>query len=222
MKTWLVTGANRGIGAALVQQLAARGERVFAVSRGARAEAKAQENVTYLDGVELTAAADLEALARRLEGERLDVLLHNAGLLIPDGLGAVDAEAVRAQFEINALAPLLLTQALSAQLHAGARIAIVTSRMGSVADNTSGAFYGYRMSKAAVNMAARSLTLDLKGRGIAVGLFHPGYVRTGMTGGNGEIEPEVSARGLLQHIDALTLSNTGGFWHATQGTPLPW
>jgi len=222
MKTWLVTGANRGIGAALVQQLAARGERVFAVSRGARAEAKAQENVTDLDGVELTAAADLKALARRLEGERLDVLLHNAGLLIPDGLGAVDAEAVRAQFEINALAPLLLTQALSAQLHAGARIAIVTSRMGSIADNTSGAFYGYRMSKAAVNMAARSLTLDLKGRGIAVGLFHPGYVRTGMTGGNGEIEPEVSARGLLQHIDALTLSNTGGFWHATQGTPLPW
>jgi NAD(P)-dependent dehydrogenase (short-subunit alcohol dehydrogenase family) len=93
--------------------------------------------------------------------------------------------------------------------------------MGSLADNTSGGMYGYRMSKAAVNMAAVSLAHDLKGRGIAVGVLHPGFVRTGMTAGNGNVDPVDSARDLLARFDELDLSRTGTFRHAN-GEPLPW
>jgi len=106
-------------------------------------------------------------------------------------------------------------------LGSGSKIAIITSRMGSVADNTSGSMYGYRMSKAAVNMAGVSLARDLKGRGIAVALLHPGYVRTDMTGGNGFIDAPEAASGLIARIDELSLETSGGFWHSN-GDPLPW
>jgi NAD(P)-dependent dehydrogenase (short-subunit alcohol dehydrogenase family) len=114
-----------------------------------------------------------------------------------------------------------VTQALLGNLQPGAKIGIVTSRMGSVGDNTSGSYYGYRMSKAAVNAAGKSLAMDLKERGIAVALLHPGYVRTEMVGGGGDVEPEQAAAGLIARLDELTLDTTGGFWHAN-GEALPW
>lgn len=93
--------------------------------------------------------------------------------------------------------------------------------MGSIGDNGSGGHYGYRMSKAALNMAGVSLAHDLRPRGIAVAILHPGYVRTDMTGGGGHIDPPEAARGLLQRLDELTLESTGSFWHAN-GERLPW
>ena len=93
--------------------------------------------------------------------------------------------------------------------------------MGSVADNTSGGMYGYRMSKSAANMLGQSLSVDLKPMGVAVAILHPGYVRTGMTGGRGYIEPEESAEGLIARIQELTVETSGGFWH-TNGEDLPW
>ena len=106
-------------------------------------------------------------------------------------------------------------------LHQGAKIALMTSRMGSIGDNGSGGHYGYRMSKAALNAMGMSLARDLKSRGIAIAILHPGYVRTDMTDGAGNVEPADAARMLIARIDGLGLENTGTFWHAN-GERLPW
>ena len=124
------------------------------------------------------------------------------------------------QFRVNTLGPLRITHALLDNLGKGSKVVIITSRMGSVADNTSGGYYGYRVSKAGVNMIGMSLRHDLEPRGIAVALLHPGMVATGMTGGQG-IDVQQSAAGLIQRIDELDMSNSGSFWHA-EGYALPW
>ena len=215
----LLTGANRGIGLELARQLHARGDHVVAVVR-TLSPALAEVGVKVIDGIDLT-ADDLGGLSDALGDARFDVLINNAGLLHNDGLEPLDLAAIRQQFEVNALGPLKVTHAVLPRLAPGARVAHITSRMGSLADNTSGGHYGYRMSKAALNMAARSMQHDLAGRGIAVGLYHPGFVRTEMTGGRGMLETSESAQGLLGLIDALTLAESGGFWHVN-GERLPW
>jgi NAD(P)-dependent dehydrogenase (short-subunit alcohol dehydrogenase family) len=149
-------------------------------------------------------------------------LINNAGILVwGDKLGALNVPGIRKQFEVNALGPLLVTDALRGNLKAGAKVAFITSRMGSIDDNTSGGAYGYRMSKAALNMAAKSLAVDLREQGVCVAILHPGMVKTDMVGSHGQVEPDDAARGLLQRIDALSLETSGGFWHAN-GERLPW
>jgi NAD(P)-dependent dehydrogenase (short-subunit alcohol dehydrogenase family) len=163
----------------------------------------------------------MEALAARLKDTPIDGLVCNAGLLSDEGLDDLDEEAVRRQFEVNAMGPLRTVRALKGNLMRGAKVALITSRMGSIADNTSGGYYAYRMSKAALNAAGVSMARDLAPAGIAVGLFHPGFVKTDMTGNNGDIDAAGAARGLVARLDALTLENTGGFWHR-DGSRLPW
>jgi NAD(P)-dependent dehydrogenase (short-subunit alcohol dehydrogenase family) len=220
MSIAVVTGANRGIGLELGRQLKARGTRVVAVCRERSAEVDAL-GVEVESGYELTDPAARSRLAGRLATEDIDLLIQNAGVLVGDTLEDVDPDNVRAQFEVNALAPLFLTHALAPRLRAGAKVALITSRMGSIGDNGSGGYYGYRMSKAALNAAGVSLARDLKPRGIAVVILHPGSVRTGMTGGRGAIEAHGSAAGLLQRIDELRLETTGRFLHQN-GDALPW
>jgi NAD(P)-dependent dehydrogenase (short-subunit alcohol dehydrogenase family) len=174
--------------------------------------------------VDVTDDAALAALAQRLGDTRLDAVWLNAGILARESLGEIDAagfDSLRQQFEVNALGPLRVAQALLGHLAAGAKLAITTSRMGSVADNDSGGFYGYRASKAAVNAIGKSLAVDLKPRGVAVFLMHPGYVATDMVGGSGDIRPEQAAERLIARLDALTLEKTGSFWHSN-GSELPW
>ena len=130
-------------------------------------------------------------------------------------------DRIERQFRVNALGPLLTVHAFAETLASGAKVALITSRMGSMADNTSGGSYGYRMSKAALNAAGRSLANDLASRGIAVGLLHPGYVRTDMTGGRGDVEPAEAAARLVERIDDLSTANSGTFRHAN-GEELPW
>ena len=217
----LVTGANRGIGLEFCRQLQARGDRVLAVCREPSPELEAL-GVRLEPGIELTDAASRAELVERLQGLELDLVILNAGILQSMGLADLDVESVRQQFEVNALAPLLLTRDLMPRMSHGARLILMTSRMGSIDDNGSGGSYGYRMSKVVLNMAGRSLSIDLKPFGIAVALLHPGLVRTRMTRFNPSgITPEQSVRGLLQRIDALTLDTSGGFWHAN-GQLLPW
>lgn len=217
----VVTGANRGIGLALTRELSQRGYQVLAACRKPTPALSALA-VEVAAGVDVTEAAGIERLAAAVGDRNIDLLINNAGILRwGDQLDALDVDGIRSQFEVNALGPLLVTAKLRARLQQGAKVALITSRMGSIDDNTSGGFYGYRMSKAALNMAGKSLAEDLKRQGVAVAILHPGMVKTDMVGDHGQIEPEQAALGLLARIDALTLATTGGFWHAN-GERLPW
>ncbi|MEZ4226188.1 MAG: SDR family oxidoreductase [Polyangiaceae bacterium] len=216
----IVTGANRGIGLELAKQLVARGNEVVAICRHSSSALEAL-GIRIEANVDLTNGDDIAALRDRLLGQSVDLLINNAGLLRPDGISDVQADAVLEQFATNALGPLRITQALLPLMHPGSKIALVTSRMGSMEDNGSGGYYGYRMSKAALNAFGKSLSLDLAPRQIAVVILHPGFVRTAMTGQNGMIDPDEAARGLLARIDDLELSTTGRFVHMN-GDPLPW
>jgi NAD(P)-dependent dehydrogenase (short-subunit alcohol dehydrogenase family) len=217
----IVTGANRGIGLALVAELKKRGDTVLAACRKSSPELSAL-GVEVVEGVDVATDEGVKKLAAAVGDRSVDLLINNAGILIWSSvLGDLDLDGIRKQFEVNALGPLRVTDALRERLGKGSKVALITSRMGSIDDNSSGGRYGYRMSKAALNMAGKSLAVDLRGRGVAVAILHPGMVKTEMIGGHGEIEPEQAARGLLSRIDELTLENTGGFWHQN-GQKLPW
>ena len=216
----VVTGANRGIGLELARQLKARGASVVAVCRKSSPELDAL-GVRVEAGIDVTEPTAAARLAARFAADDIDLLIQNAGMLAADSLEDVDLDRLRAQFELNAVAPLMLTRALAARLHKGSKVALITSRMGSIADNGSGGYYGYRMSKAALNAAGVSLAHDLKPRGIAVVMLHPGSVRTEMTRGHGMIDADEAVRGLLQRIDELGLQTSGRFLHQN-GEALPW
>jgi NAD(P)-dependent dehydrogenase (short-subunit alcohol dehydrogenase family) len=222
MKTALITGANRGIGLELARQLKAGGYHVIAACRQSSAELKALD-VQVEEGVDVTSGESLRALAGRLGNVRIDLLINNAGYLKGSSLAGIEQELDdwRAQYEINSLAPLRVSSALADHLNDGGKLVIITSRMGSMADNTSGGQYAYRMSKAAVNAAGISLAHEMKDRGIAVGLLHPGYVRTGMTGNTGHVDADEAAAMLIERIEELDMHSSGTFRHAN-GEVLPW
>ena len=223
-RTIAITGANRGIGLELVRLFSTRGDHVIGLCRRA-GEALPATGAEIIDGADVTSAEELRAAAQRLGDRRIDILVNVAGILtFADFEGLGDPEAVsriRRQYEVNALGPLLATHAFAGHLPAGSKVALITSRMGSIGDNDSGGQYGYRMSKAALNAAGKSLSIDLAARRIAVGIFHPGFVRTEMTGYNGQLEPAESAALLADRIDELQLDNAGRLLHAN-GAVLPW
>lgn len=216
----MITGANRGVGLALAEHYVDAGWRVLGVCRQSSEELdRVAEQV--IDGIDVTQPGDVARLVEVLNGQAIDLLINNAGWLHDESLGHLDFDTIRKQMEINAYAPLRITEALLPNLKKGSKIANITSRMGSIADNDSGGRYGYRASKAALNAFGKSLAMDLKPRGIAVAQLHPGYVQTRMVNFGGLISPQEAALGIAARIEALTLDNTGGFWHSN-GEPLPW
>ncbi len=219
MGTYLVTGANRGIGLEYCRQIKQRGDTVIAVCRSISDELK-DLGVQIETDVDITSDSSVASLVKRLDGIKLDVLINNAGIIERVSLDNLDFDSIRRQFEVNAVAPLRLTHALLNNLKSGSKIIMMTSRMGSIDDNTSGGSYGYRMSKVALSMAGKSLSEDLKSKGIPVAILHPGLVQTRMTGFSG-ITTEESVKGLLARIDELNMENTGTFWHSN-GEILPW
>lgn len=221
MTIYLVTGASRGIGYEYCRQLQARGDTVIAVCRTATEQLK-QLGLQVEEGIDITSDTSIADLHTRLGDTPIDVLINNAGIIKRVNLEELDFDSIREQFEVNTLGALRVTQALLPRLKAGSKIAIMTSRMGSIADNTSGNSYGYRISKVGLSMVGKSLSIDLKPQGIAVAILHPGLVQTRMTNFNSNgITPEVSVKGLLARIDELKLENTGTFWHSN-GEVLPW
>ena len=220
MASVLVTGASRGIGLELCKIYRERGDAVIAVCREP-SDVLAALGVEVIDGVDVSQADAGQRLATALQGRAIDVLINNAGVLSADAIGDIDFDDVLRQFQVNALGPLRVTQALLPNLGKGAKVAMITSRMGSMSDNGSGAYYGYRMSKAALNAAGVSLARDLAPRGVAVALLHPGFVQTRMVGFAGDITAHQAAERLAARIDALSLQDSGSFWHSN-GDPLPW
>lgn len=220
MNTVLVTGANRGIGLEFCRQLQARGDEVIAVCRQASAELQ-DLGVRVLEGIDVSQVEDVARLRHQLADVALDVVINNAGILVRDSLENPDFEGIARQFEVNAMAPLRVSTALLDNLSSGSKIFVITSSMGSITENTSGSYYGYRMSKVAVNMAMKSLSVDLADRGIGVFVLHPGYVATDMTSHQGPVSTTESVQGLLARIDELELADSGSFHHA-QGRSIPW
>lgn len=221
MASVLVTGSNRGIGLEYCRQLRERGFDVIAVCREPSPELQALD-VRVEAGLDQSDPGMPADLTRRLDGLSLHWVILNAGILESIGFDQLDEASIRRQFEVNALAPLRLVRALVGQMPSGGKLALMSSRMASIDDNTSGGSYGYRMSKAALNSAGKSLAHDLRSRGIAVAILHPGLVSTRMIGFNPKgISPEQAVSGLLARIDALNLDTSGTFWHAN-GEVLPW
>ncbi len=223
----VVTGANRGIGLELVRQLLARGGEVHAAVRDPDAAGELRAlggdrlRIHRLDVLDPESVA---ALARALEAAPVDLLINNAGVYGGDHqhLSDVDFEDAVRTYRVNALGPLRVTLALLPNLKAAkGKVIQVTSGMGSIADNKSGSFYAYRMSKAALNMMSRTLAVDLRGAGVASAVINPGWVKTDMGGPGAPTPVEESVRGMLHEIDAFTLDGTGGFldW---KGRPYPW
>ena len=219
MATVLITGCNRGIGLQLAAQLHSRGDSVIGVCRNA-SEELSELGIRVVSGIDVSDGPSIDELRGELNGEIIDVLINNAGILMRDEFGAIDYDDMLAQYKVNTLGPLRVTEALRDNLGEGSKVAIVSSRVGSIDDNSSGNYYGYRASKTAVNQVGTNLMHELKPRGIAVAILHPGLVATEMTNGQG-ITPEESAKGLIQRIDDLSMQSTGGFWHA-EGYKLPW
>ncbi len=220
MPTVVITGANRGIGLALAQEYSKQHWQVIALCRASSEELTAT-GAQVITGLDLKNLQGLAQIVQELKHQQVDVLINNAGILRREHLGDLDTASMTEQFIVNALAPVKVAEAFLPLLNPGAKVAFITSRMGSIADNTSGGLYGYRMSKAALNAAAKSFSEDVKSKHIAVGILHPGYVQTAMVNFGGDISAEVCAGRLVQRIADLTMGNTGSFWHSN-GDLLPW
>ena len=230
MTTVLVTGANRGIGLELVRQYAAEGAQVIACCRSPDAAgelgavAKAADGRVRILPLDVADAESIATLKAILGEEPIDIVINNAGISGPreQSAGRVDPEGWLETFRVNTVAPVLIAQALHDNLRRGAgkKLVAITSQLGSTANNGGGQ-YAYRSSKAALNNAMRGLARDWAGDGIAVGIFHPGWVRTDMGGRSAPVAPEASVSGLRRRIAELSPA-TSGSYRDYAGAELPW
>ena len=229
MATVLITGTNRGIGLEFVEQYLAQGDKVIASCRNPAGEGALQtlaENNTQLQLVQLdvSSQASMEGLPGQLAGAPIDIFVNNAGIYgRREGFGELEAEPWAEVFHVNSVAPVILTQLLMENFNKGSlkKLIYLTSKMGSVGDNQGGGSYVYRSSKAALNAAVKSLSIDLKDKSFSVALVHPGWVRTDMGGPNGLIDTKTSVTGLMGVIEALDLQSSGSFF-SYDGSLIPW
>ncbi|MEX2647922.1 MAG: SDR family oxidoreductase [Alphaproteobacteria bacterium] len=230
MSTVLITGANRGLGLEFARQYAADGWTVHACCRAPgkakdlKALAAQNANVT-VHGLDVCDEASVRSLGEALGSQAIDVLINNAGVYGGDrqAFGKVDAEQWSPTLRTNALGPLMVTEELIDNVARGANkvVACVTSKMGSMADNTSGGAYIYRASKAALNAVVVSMARDLKGRGVTVLAFHPGWVKTDMGGRNAPVTPADSIAGMRKQIARVKPTDSGKFLNY-DGATIPW
>ena len=223
MANVVITGANRGIGLELARLYEARGDSVTAICREGNEEIEdiADQVIAGIDVTDEENLPKVVGMLHKLLDGPVDILINNAGLFTNETVANMSLEGIRQQMEVNAIAPLNVTMNFLPLMTEGSKVANITSRMGSIADNTSGGYFGYRASKAALNAIGKSLAIDLKPAGVAVAQIHPGYVQTRMVGFTGDISPTDAAAGIAARIDELTLENSGGFWHSN-GQALPW
>ncbi len=226
--TVLITGSNRGIGLEFVKQYAIDGWNVIACCRESQsatalqALANQHRNITVIE-LDVADFAQIDAVAFQLKNHKIDVLLNNAGVYPQSSYGDVDYTDWATTFKVNTMAPLKMAEAFMPHVAASQlkKIATLSSKMGSLDDNTSGGSYIYRSSKTAVNMVMKSLALDVKAHGISLVTLHPGWVRTDMGGPNGLISTQTSVTGLRKVIADLSLASSGKFV-AYDGKEIAW
>lgn len=221
METVLITGANRGIGLEMVRRHTERGDEVIAVCRQVSDELR-KTGAQIIDGLDMADGAAIDALKKRFAVLSIDRLIANAGIRGLEGYDDLDFDSIRYQYEVNAMGPLRLVRALDTALADGAKVVLISTLVASLGDNGSGGEFGYRMSKAALNMVGVNLSHALKSRNITVLLLHPGWVQTELGGEGALVEVGESAKKLISTADQLGLEQTGTFWDVIEGNKLPW
>lgn len=225
MASILITGANRGIGLEFVSQYLGRGESVIACCRTpSRADALQALACPALSIVPLDVGdpASVADLAGNLSGRELSVFINNAGIYGKgQTLDRVDRDEWLDVFAVNTIAPLLVTRAILPFMVRGGKLLYLSSKMGSIADNSGGSTYVYRSSKTALNQVVKSLSIDLAPSGFRVAALHPGWVRTDMGGPNALIDTRTSVTGMTGVIDSLDEAGSGRFYNY-DGQEIPW
>lgn len=227
MPTVLITGANRGLGLEFARQYADEDWRVIATCRDPEnaMELASLEGEVEIHALDIGDHGQILSLANSLRNEAIDLLLNNAGIFDsrPPKLGDIEYNTWEDFMRINVMSPLMVCESFCDHVDASnlKKIAIMSSKMGSIEDNSSGGSYVYRSTKAALNAVMKSLSIDLGPRGISVAILHPGWVRTDMGGPNGLIDAPESVNGLRQVIKGLNLKNSGRFYNY-DGSEIPW
>ncbi len=221
METVLITGANRGIGLELVRFHVNRGDKVIAVCRNL-SEALNESGAHIISDVDWANDDAINKLSEQMGDVSVNRVIASAGLRRCEDYDSLDFDSIRYQYEVNTLGPLRLIRYLDNYLVRGAKVVLMSTMVASLKDNQSGGEFGYRMSKAALNMVGVNLAHALKPKEIAVFLLHPGYVRTDLTGGEGLIDADESAAAIVAVTDKLSFEDTGCFWHAAWDEEIPW
>lgn len=216
----LIIGANRGIGLALVQNLVKNGHTVYATTRKESAELATLTDHVFT-GVDVSDDNCFEELVAKIPDHSLDVIISNAGIWTSETIDDFDTQTMLHAVNVNAISAMRVAKHLRSKLKNPGKLVLMTSRMGSIEDNGSGGRYSYRLSKTALNAVGKSLSIDLKPEGVAIGIIHPGSVQTDMGSAKSLLTAAESAEGILERTTELNLENTGTFWHV-HGDVLPW
>ena len=222
--TVLITGANRGIGLELARQYTTAGWQVIGTARKPEQAAELRALNARVIQLDVTDQQSIDRMAEELGDRPVDLLINNAGIFprvrtITD----VNFDDVTRTFAVNTLGPMRVSRALLPNLRSGElkKVVNITSRLGSITDNSGGGFYGYRESKAALNMFTRSLANELRADGFICVVVHPGWVQTDMGGANATLTVLESAQGIRGVVENLSPEDNGTFWNF-DGAPLPW
>ncbi len=224
MPTYLITGANRGIGLALARHLAERQDIVLGTARDPGAATEAFEAGVEMLELDVVDAGSVDGLAAQVGDRPIDVLINNAGVYNDKaGLEETDLERFAECLRVNVAGPLAVTRVLLPRLEAGGKklVVNVSSVMGSIAGTRNGGSYGYRASKAALNMVTKTMAVELAPRGIGVVSVHPGWVETDMGGAGASLQPAESAGHIVSTIDGLGATDSGRFM-GYAGDDLAW
>lgn len=223
--TVLITGANRGLGYEFARQFSERGYHVIGTARSPGEAGVLDDLGVRVEQLDVADTGSVRAMARRLKGVPVDILINNAGIIGPraSSLSQLDVDALDKTWQVNSLGPMRVTRALLDNLEQGKakKIINITSNLGSLTMNSGGGLYGYRMTKTALNMFTGTLAAELGGRGYICIVLHPGWVQTDMGGDNAPLTPAQSISGMITVIDGLTATDNGRFFDY-RGKEMPW
>lgn len=215
-----IVGSNRGIGLELVKKFSSDGSNVYAFCRRCSQALFAASPFQIIENFDVVDKDTMKEVLNENIKVKFDMVIHVSGILKEDCEESFEADSIE-QFRVNAIGPINSYEAFSSFLTENAKFGVLTSQLGSITNNLSGGRFGYRMAKAAANMACKNLSINAQSRGVTVVMLHPGYVETDMTGNSADISAETSAEGLKKILDNISLSQTGTFWHVN-GDQLPW